>query len=206
MIVAGVAAISFAVLEKNETFSDSNSFFSKDEFKKKKIMSQCQHSLDGDFQWTFYPENNVLGLVALAKVRGQSYDKDVYVFESQKDNVLVIKALKNDAPSGLFTDEFNFDRFGTASGFDQKDYFYLMLEYDSIFGEGYTYSCEYNEFDNYSGIEIRINMKDELSGSEDKGELDPKLEMKKRIILSEKLLSNDFESIFDNKERLKESV
>lgn len=162
LIVAGLAAISLAVYKKNEKFTYSNTSFSMHEYKKKKIMSLCPYSLDGDCQWTFYPADNVLGLVAIAKVRGQSNDKDVYVFESQKDNVLVIKALKNDAPSGLFTDEFNFDRFGTASGFDQKDYFYLMLEYDSIFGEGYTYSCEYNEFDNYSGIEIRINMKDEL--------------------------------------------
>ena len=162
LIVAGLAAISLAVFKKTVKFTDSNTSFSMYEFKKKKIMSLCPYSLDGDCQWTFYPGDNVLGLVAIAKVRGQSNDKDVFVFESQKDNVLVIKALKNDAPSGVFTDEFNFDRFGTASGFDQKDYFYLMLGYDSIFGEGYTYSCEYNEFDNYSGIEIRINMKDEL--------------------------------------------
>ena len=160
MIVAGLAAISIAVLKNNEKYSDSNSFFSKYEFKKKKIMSQCQHSLDGDFQWTFYPENNVLGLVALAKVRGQSYDKDVFVFENKEDNPYIFKALKDYTHSGLLADEFNFDRCATVYGFDKGDYFYLMLEYDSIFGEGYSYNCEYDS--DKRDITIQIDMKDEL--------------------------------------------
>ena len=114
-----------------------------------KIESECPFELSDSAEWTYYPEDNMLGFAAVAKDEDENGKTDVLVFAHLEDAEVTEHMISHpDEISGAW--EYGGFKIDKRKVVELDDYYYVKLDYDKritvdsfTFSENWDLACVY---------------------------------------------------------------